>query len=339
MGGDDFTWLDARELTIEGKGWPETERFFDRLPARAREKVRPEVWDLSRCSAGMAVRFVTDAALLRVRWRLVSEELARDHMPATAVSGLDLYVRRQGRYHWLSMPRPPAFEPVMETDLIGGIEPARREMMLYLPLLNGVESLHLGVPKGAALSPAPRRSDRPLLIYGTSIVHGGCASRAGMAYPAILGRKLDRPVLNLGFSGNGKAEPEVAELLAELDPAVYVIDPLPNLESEQVRGRIEPFVRILRSAHPATPIVLVESIPYADRLFKPARRERCQRSNAELAAAYRRLLEGGTQHLHYLDGTDLLGGDDEATVDGTHPTDLGSMRIAEAMEPVLRSLL
>jgi len=81
---------------------------------------------------------------------------------------------------------------------------------------------------------------------------------AGMAYPAILGRRLDRPTLNLGFSGNGTMDLEVAALLAELDAAVYVIDCLPNMNASAVAERTEPMVRRLRSARPKAPIVLVE---------------------------------------------------------------------------------
>src|SRR5205823_11246646 len=96
--------------------------------------------------------------------------------------------------------------------------------------------------------PASRR--KPVVFYGTSITQGGCASRPGMVHTAILGRRLDRPVINLGFSGNGKMEPELAALLAELDPAVYVLDCLPNLNAQEIRERVGPFVRTLRQARP-----------------------------------------------------------------------------------------
>src|ERR1017187_7975974 len=140
----------------------------------------------------------------------------------------------------------------------------RREYLLYLPLYNGVEEVKIGVPPEAKFESAlPRPAGlKPIVFYGTSIVQGGCASRPGMAYPAILGRRLDRPQINLGFSGNAWSEPEVAQLLAELDPAAYVLDPLPNMKEEWVVPRLARFVEILRGAHPKTPIVLVENVPY-----------------------------------------------------------------------------
>ena len=115
--------------------------------------------------------------------------------------------------------------------LVKGLKPGRREYVLYLPLYNGVQEVKIGVPEGATLEVAGPRpvGTKPIVFYGTSILQGGCASRPGMAYPAILGRRLDWPTINLGFSGNALSEPEVAQLLAELDPAVYVLDPLPNM--------------------------------------------------------------------------------------------------------------
>ena len=180
---------------------------------------------------------------------------------------------------------------------------------------------------------------KPIVFYGTSIVQGGCAARPGMAYPAILGRRFDRPTLNLGFSGNALSEPEMAGFFAELDPAVYVLDPLPNMTPAMVAERLERFVLILRAAHPATPIVLVEHVEYAEGDFVESRRERYAGDNAQLREIYRRLVKAGQRKLFYVPATKLIGTDGEATVDGTHPTDLGFVRMADAIEPVLRRAL
>ena len=106
----------------------------------------------------------------------------------------------------------------------------------------------------------PVGNRKPLVFYGTSITQGGCASRPGMVHTAILGRWLDRPVINLGFSGNGTMDPEMADLMAELDPALYILDCLPNINAAQVAKRVVPFVRTLRKARPETPILLVEDL-------------------------------------------------------------------------------
>ena len=328
-------WLDARELTIEGKGWADTVEFYDRLPARAKEIVRGPVWSLSRDSTGIAVRFTTDATAISVRWKLRKETLAMSHMPASGVSGVDLYVKDGKQWHWLGAGRAEKF-PENEKVLVRTLTLGKRDYVLYLPLYNGVTEVQIGVPAEAELSPAAVRPEKPILFYGTSIVQGGCASRPGMAYPAILGRMLDRPAMNLGFSGNGQSEPEVAKLIAEIDAAAFVLDSLPNLQPEQVTERVGAFVKILRSAHPKTPIFLVEHVEYAEAKFVEGRRSKYAECNVRLRAIFKQLMKEGDKNLYYIPAENLLGTDGEGTVDGTHPTDLGFLRMAEAMEPLLK---
>src|SRR5262245_17570807 len=252
-------WYDLRLLDVEGQGWPDTKSPYDRLPAKAEGVVRPPVWNLSRHSAGLCARFVTDATAIHARWTLTSDNLAMPHMPATGVSGLDLYVRApDGVWRWLAVGRPTA--RTNTAQLVGNLAPGKREYLLYLPLYNGVSSVEIGIPKGNTLAKGPERPaerQKPIVFYGTSITQGGCASRPGRVHTAILGRRLERPVINLGFSGNGTMDPEIARLLAELDPAVYVIDCLPNMTAPQVEERAEPFVRTLLKARPKTPVLLV----------------------------------------------------------------------------------
>jgi hypothetical protein len=338
--GEKTLWYDIRLLDLEGKGWSDTSHFYDRLPSRAKGVVRDPVWDLAQNSTGFCVRFVTDAREIFGRWTLRSDHLALEHMPSTGVSGLDLYVRDQGKWYWLGVGRPSQY-PTNQKNLVQGLSGEPREYLLYLPLYNGVESVQIGIsPEAMLAKPLVRTSrNKTICFYGTSITQGGCASRPGMAYTAILGRMLDQPTVNLGFSGNGPMDLEMARFLAELDPAIYVIDSLPNMDSTLVKERAEAFVKILREARPETPILLVENITYQNAEFVSSRRDSYVGKNAALAESYKRMIEGGIKNLHYLRGDDLLGHDGEATVDGTHPTDLGFARMAEVMYPILSALL
>lgn len=334
-------WYDVRDLGLEGQGWSDTKAPFDRFPAKAEGLVRPPVWSLSRQSAGLCAHFVTDAPDLSARWTLTSGRLEMPHMPATGVSGLDLYVRDDdGHWRWLANARPTA--QANTAALASRLPKGRREYLLYLPLYNGVSSVELGLPKDATLEKAPERDAahrKPIVFYGTSITQGGCASRPGMVHTALLGRWLERPVINLGFSGNGRMEAEVARLMAELDPAVYVIDCLPNIGAAEVRERTEPLVKILRAAHPTTPILLVEDRNYTDGFLNASKRQRNQTNHAALREVYDRLTAAGDKHLHYLPGRDLLGDDGEGTVDSSHPTDLGFYRQAQAFRAALEPIL
>jgi lysophospholipase L1-like esterase len=335
---EELDWHDVGGWGVEGKGWSDTSRYFDRLPSKAEGLVREPVWNLSRHSAGMCARFVTDAPDIHVRYELRDERLAMSHMPASGVSGLDLYGEDgQGLDRWVAVVRPESQQ--VETALAEGLAPGTRRYTLYLPLYNGVEALEIGVGKGRSFEPVPPRDEKPLVFYGTSILHGACASRPGMAFLAILGRRLRRPVINLGFSGNGRMEAEVGALLAELNPCLYAIDCLPNMNEETVGERAAPLVRQLRKARPETPILLVEDRSFTNTPFFPARREHHRKSREDLRRAFRELTESGVQHLYYLDGDHLLGLDGEAATDGSHPNDLGMMRYADAYEPVLRGIL
>jgi hypothetical protein len=334
-------WYDLLNLEIEGKGWTDTKAPYDRLPAKAEGAVRDAVWNLSRHSAGLCARFVTDAPTIQARWTLTSANLAMPHMPATGVSGLDLYVKGEGgKWLWLGNGRPTAQTNTSTLATIpGGV---KREYMLYLPLYNGVSSVEIGIPKDSTLAKSDQtgaKLGKPIVFYGTSITQGGCASRPGMVHTAILGRRLNVPVINLGFSGNGKMEPEMAALLRELDPSVYVLDCLPNLSPKETSERVEPFVRALREVHPTTHIVLVEDRNYSNAFLVLSQRERNEGNHAALWKVYQKLVDDKVLNLHYLYGKHLLGNDNEGTVDSSHPTDLGFMRQAEAMYPLLTQLL
>ena len=337
----EVVWHDIRQLGVEGRGWNDTKDFYDRLPARAEKLVRPPVWDLSHDSAGLCVRFVTDATTLRARWTLINSWIYLPNETAIANSGLDLYVKTPQGWHWLAVGQPTAQSN--EVTLVENLLPGKREYLLYLPLYNGVKSVELGIPTNAILDKAPSWGPgvrKPIVFYGTSILQGLAASRPGMVHSAILQREFNWPVINLGFSGNGKMEPELAHLLAELDPSVYVIDCLPNMVADEIKARVEPFVRILREAHPDTPIVLVEDRTMQDSFLIEGRMQYYHlKDRAELKAAYDRLQNAGVKNLHYISGEHLFGDDGEGSVDGSHPSDLGFVRQAKIFAQVIRPFL
>jgi hypothetical protein len=335
----DLAWHDVTHWGVEGRGWEDLQRkrYFDRLPAKSEGTVRNAVWSLSRHSAGMAVRLQTDASEIWVDYELLSDRLAMPHMPATGVSGLDLYGQLpDGQSRWVQVIKPTSQQ--IRTAIASGLEGGLRVYTIYLPLYNGVESLRIGVSKSSQFAPLAPRTAKPIVFYGTSIMHGACASRPGMAIPAILGRRFNRPTINLGFSGNGRMDAEVAELLAELDAAVFCIDCLPNMNADLVTERTAPLVRTLRERHSETPILLVEDRVFTNAAFFPARRKVHQSNHRALRAAFDGLQASGCPNLYYLPGDDLLGSDGEAATDGSHPSDLGFFRYAAAYEKVLAPL-
>jgi hypothetical protein len=332
-------WQDVTKWGVEGREFADMERYryFDRLPKAVEGKVTPAVWSLSRDSAGMMVRFKSDATAIHARYKLLKPTIGMPHMPATGVSGVDLYARDAGgKWKWVQVTKPAA--QMVSAQIISDLAPGEREYAAYLPLYNGVDSLEIGVPKGAKFEGLTPR-EKPLVFYGTSITHGACASRPGMVHTAILGRRFDMPVVNLGFSGNGKMDAAVGDLLVRIDAAAFVIDCLPNMNAALVREKCVPLVKQLRAAKPETPIVLVEDRRFTNSWITPNKVKFHDDNHAALRESYESLRKEGVKNLHYIEGDKLLGDDTEGATDASHPNDLGFMRQADVMEPVLRAAL
>lgn len=197
--------------------------------------------------------------------------------------------------------------------------------------------------KNASLAtPTPFVDDRPIIVYGTSIAHGGCASRPGMCYTNILSRKLNRPFINLAFSGSGRGEPEVAEHIARIkNPAMLILDYEANCTGpEHLAETLPGFIRILRAKHPVTPMLLVSKVAYAREVFDKElknAREMCkkiERENVERCQA------AGDKNIYFIDAEFFQGEDFwECTVDGVHPTDMGFYRMAENLLPEIEKRL
>jgi hypothetical protein len=285
----------------------------------------------------MMVRFKTDATAIHVHYKATKANLAMPHMPATGVSGVDLYARDdQGKWKWVQVVRPTNQE--VKSEVIKGLAPGWREYAAYLPLYNGVEFLNIGVEKGSKFEGQSPR-EKPVVFYGTSITHGACASRPGMVHTAILGRRLDLPVVNLGFSGNGRMDEAVGTYLVQVDAAAYVIDCLPNMGPADVTAKCVPLVKQLRKAKPETPIVLVEDRRFTNDWILPTKQKFHTENHAALKAAFDSLQAEGVKHLHYIPGDHLYGDDTEGATDASHANDLGFMRQADVFEPVLRKAL
>ena len=339
-------WIDPLKNSfdvIEGKGWDQNESFpYARLPEKARSLVRKPVWFLSKQSAGLCIRFRTNSERVIVRYKC-GGGMSMPHMPATGVSGVDLYAKNMdGGYIWCR--GEYSFSDTIKYDFkkmstTGLYRKEGREYILYLPLYNDVKSFEFGIPEGSIFKFLPLRQEKPIVVYGTSIAQGACASRPGMAWTSILSRKLDRPVINLGFSGNGRLEPCIINLMTEIDAKLFVLDCLPNLDpSEDTYKKILSSVKYLRSKRKNTPILLVEHAGYPDGVLNLERFNGYFNLNKLMKKAYAYLRSQGFSDLFLLTKEDI-NLTMESTVAGTHPSDLGMMIYANAYERIIRSIL
>jgi hypothetical protein len=338
---DGVRWVDASTLEIEGRGFEDAERFR-RLPERFREQIPQRVWELSGNSAGLMVRFSTDATEVRARW--TTGPLLMNNLSPLAVRGLDLYTLGDDGWSYLGTARPKVWGTGAEHEypVVTGLSEVAsgglREMALYLPLYESVGRIELGVPEGAVLG-RPRAHGfvgPPVVVYGTSITQGASASRPGLAFTAILGRMLGREVVNLGFSATGRLDPGMVGVLAGIDAAVYVLDCQPNLRADEIEERTVAFVTALQEARPDTPIVLVDNIIYPGTADRPGLKNTLDEKRAALRRAIERL-GPGTVTLVAIEGDEMAGEDESA--DGIHPTDEGmrrhAVRLREAVAPLL----
>ena len=332
-----FVWYDCKHLTLAGKGWPDESRRYERFPTRAEGKIPEKPWRQSLAGAGLSLRFSSDATFFFLR---SVDYDGKPNINQISLNSPSLYVRHRGRWQWLGLAKM-AGEPesVIHRLLNGPMPKALREYILYLPLGRGVTQIELGIPAGAQLIPATPRTEKPVVFYGTSINHGGNASRPGTNHIALLERHFDYPIVNLGLSGSACMEPEVVDLVNELDACLFVIDCLPNMVAPQVRERFAPGIRKLRTSHPHVPIVIVDNVIYQDGFLVTDRYERYIASNAAQQEEFARLVADGIKGLHYIHAHELFTDADEATVDGTHPNDHGFKLMADTFIKVLTPLM
>ena len=312
---------------------------YDRLPISYKEKVREPVWDLSKASAGITVRFHSNSTSINLKWTVLND-LDMSHMAATGIKGIDLYTKYNNKWRYVTTAGAlvglktyqnksiPA-DSINEYELIKNMTPEFREYKLFLPLYDGVTKLEVGIDSTASIEKASPSTVKPIVFYGTSITQGGCASRPGMAHTNIISRKLDVDCINYGFSGNGRMETPIVELISEIDARFYVIECLQNMDSERVSERVKPLVDIIRTKHPHTPIVLVENMMYTTAFLDHTEETRLIQENAALKNEYDKIIKSGTPNIFYIkDNKDFLV-DNEGTVDGVHLTDLGFLRYAD----------
>lgn len=327
--------LEQGDNIVHGRWWnDELKEGYGRLTPRAKDQVRGAVWSLSRQSAGLSICFHTNAPSVKVRYK-VQGGLNMFHMPTTGVSGVDLYATdANGTLRWCASKFNLSFKDTINyefkdlTYFTG--EDRGYDFELFLPLYNEVTWMEIGVPEDCELRFLPSSNEPPIVVYGTSIAQGACASRTGMAWTNIVHRESRYPVINLGFSGNGLLEEDVFRFLAEIPAKLFVIDCLPNLATERtelIYERLLKGVSILREKSLA-PILLVEH-NYANGVSSQQSVDWYTRSNQEQQRAYTALQEQGVKNLFYL-SHDEMGFTQDSMVEGIHPNDLGMRQYADA---------
>ncbi len=343
--GAEIVWHATDSLPLLGKCVDDasTSLRYQRLPDSLEHKVkRADLFRLGKNSAGMAIRFRSDAPAIHARWKSVFRNFM-NHMTPTGTRGLDLYVMQpDSTWTFAQSARPDLGSNVTEACVIQNMTPVMREYMLYLSLYDGTDSLYIGIDGDYQLL-KPQvdlpRASKPILYYGTSLTQGGCANRPGMAHTNILQRRFNRDFINLGFSGSGQLDLEIADVIAATpDPALVVLDFVPNVTYEQVDTLLVPFVEIIKAAHPDVPILIIEDPDHPTKRFDKNVQQKCAPRRVILREKFD-TLASRFPGMHYLPAEGLLGFDNEHTVDGLHFTDIGFLRYAHSLQPIITKLL
>lgn len=330
-------WIDGKALPIEGRAFDDVEAYYHRLPKNVTTNVNEGVRWMKRHTSGMQFRFITDSRKIRVRWTPLKQQYAGDNMSWIGSAGIDAYRREaDGTWRFVKTARlsTKRKEWSFEFDWKPG-EPC----LLNLPNYEGVRQIAVGIDAQASImAPPPHaRVRKPVVFYGTSITHGASASRPGLAFVNVIGRELDVPVVNLGFSGSGRMEFEMSEHLARIDASCYVLDCLWNMGLGWICERYEPFIRNLRAKRPGVPIVMAEQ---SDVFYRPGQNEnRFKKSNDFVRALFEKLVAEGWQNLVYLPSEGMYSGDGEGTIDTVHPNDLGMRTMATAYGKAVKEAL
>lgn len=334
-------YYNADEFPLYGKVSEDTETRYERLPVELKTVSREPVLYLGRCSAGLYIRFRSNSTSISAHWTsLYGSDM--NHFTQTGVRGLDLYALNEGKWRFVGSGRPSGPKE-SKVPIVENMEPQEREYMMYLSLYDQVSSLEIGIDSLSTISQpliSSPSTEKPVIMYGTSILQGGCASRPGMAYTNIISRRLDREVINLGFSGNALLDMEIARLMASVkDPGLFVLDYVPNASYEMIDEHGEEFFRILRDAHPSVPIIFIEDPQFTHALFDQKIAKEISDKNHSQKTLFEKLRKAGEKLIYYIPSECLIGDDGEACVDGVHFTDLGMMRYTDAVLPVIRKAL
>ena len=335
---DQRTWLPANQPPFTVCGLPflkENKGAYYRYPeARASGLA---TWSMSCAPSGARIRFKTNADKIELRVNHGNASFPWPEMSALSMACIDIYQGSPDQmvFAW----RPERSLISKDAPYVGVYAPqgapgAMREYTLYLPMYAKLASLDIALsPAGAQVEPpTPYRLDKPVVWYSTSFAQGAGASGPSMSFPALTCRLLGLDLANYGISGNAEWRPEEAELLSEIDAAVYVMGPL--LGNAAVMGERYPkMVETLRTRRPNTPILLVTRL-HTLGATKP------HEVNVLVRALYEKRRAAGDKNIHFIDVFPLYcDGAIPYTIDGVHVTDLGSNTIADAFIPELKRIL
>ena len=329
----DIKFYDVKNSPFEISGVFYEDGAFRRIPESVAKATNDGVVSLHTNTAGGRIRFKTNSSYIAINAKM-SGLGKMPHFAFTGSMGFDLYMKSNGKDIYINTFVPPFNVLDGYEGIIEFASTKEKEITINMPLYSNVKELYVGLSEDAVvLPPEPYSIEKPIVYYGSSITQGGCASRPGMAYEAIISRKLNFDYINLGFSGNAKGEDAIANYIADIDMSMFVYDYDHNAPSlEHLMNTHQRMFNIIRDKNPDLPIILLSRPKYLLNLEEEKRFEIIKRT-------YDNAVCSGDENVYLIKGTKLMEvAKWEGTVDNCHPTDFGFVSMANALIPVISKI-
>ncbi|MBQ8409788.1 MAG: hypothetical protein IJY39_13090 [Clostridia bacterium] len=335
---EEFVFYNVKEapFSIHGLYEPTVEGQFQRMPQSVAKFGNGWLPSLAFNTAGGRVRFKTNSGRMILRV-LTKHKDQMFHATPLMEAGFDVYIdkARGAQFAGATKPefqlREEGYDATFWFPV--GVD---KEITVNFPLYGDVHDLQIGLENGSSLEAhTPYKHEKPIVYYGSSITQGGCASRPGKSYQAIISRKYDCDYINLGFSGSARAEDEVIDYLASLDMSAFVSDYDHNAPNpEHLKNTHHKMYEKIREKHPDIPYFMVSKPDFKYTADDIERRCIIMESYLE---AYRK----GDKNVYFIDGSAFFNGVDmgDYTIDGCHPTDDGFVRMADYIGDVLAKVM
>lgn len=288
-------------------------------------------------STGLAVRFNTNSDVVKAIWETGPQE-ARPSTVDVASRGLDLYIKKDGKWLFAGIGKPDHKGTNHSATLVENMDGTMKECLLYLPTFDSLKSFKLGINPEATVEFPSEFKSAPIVAVGSSFTHGACISHPGLAWPAQLSRRLGVDIANLGTSGIQRMEPFFADVVADTDADMFIFDCFSNPSADLIRERTAPFVEIIRKKHPKTPLVFLQTFNREGSNFDLKKRK-YEADKWRVAEEEMAKLMAKDKNIYFINPGLWAGDDHEASADGVHPSDIGYTRSVDNIEPHIRKIM
>lgn len=333
-----FVWYDAASAPFELYGFCGDENeIYRRIPKDVAEATNAGTARNATHTAGGRVRFSTDSKNIAIRVKM-PYMTKFDHMPMTGSAAFDMYEDYENSHHFICTFRCKTTDTEGYSSKKAVLGGKMRNYTINFPLYSPVSALEIGIDEGASLGGGAKYRDLPPIVYyGSSITQGACASRPGISYQSMISRRLEIDFVNLGVSGNAKGEQAMADYIASLPMTVFVCDYDHNApKADHLAATHYNFYKTVREKNPNLPIILV-SKPDFDKGYE----QNIKRRRIIEDTYYQAFGVEGDKNVFFIDGQGIYRGDlkEECSPDGTHPNDIGMMKMADSIGQLLARVL